>query len=172
MIEIRQTLPEDTDDLQVILNHEFRFLRSVYRPTKAGHTDKSSISRDLTRLVAILRETVAGTIQYYIDNDFMRITGLAVYEVYRRQGIARALVNHVFELAQEKGCLSVRLSTIKETGNVDIFQKLGFEVIGENTDKLCEGINGEKVTDVEMERRLTLEPSRPGCALATDQITG
>jgi hypothetical protein len=44
-----------------------------------------------------------------------------------------------------------RISTIRETGNVLIFKKLGFEVVAENPDKLFVGIHGEAVTDVEME---------------------
>lgn len=85
----------------------------------------------------------------------MRLLGLGVHEDHRRQGIARALVNRVIELAAEKRGSAVRVATIKETGDVPIFEKLGFEVAGENTDDSCEGINGEKVTDVEMEKRLT-----------------
>jgi hypothetical protein len=49
----------------------------------------------------------------------------------------------------------MRVATIKETGNVPIFESLGFKLVAENTDDLCEGINGGKVVDVEMERRLT-----------------
>ena len=154
MIEVRESLPEDADDLRIVDEHMNRSLRSVYQPTHAGYANRSRISRDLTRLVALSGGRLVGTTLYYIEDDLMRILGLGVHEAHRRQGIARSLVVRVLELAKEKGCPAVRLSTIKETGNVPIFERLGFEVVGENVDDLYEGIGGGKVTDVEMERRL------------------
>ena len=37
----------------------------------------------------------------------------------------------------------MRIATIREAGNTSVFKRLGFEIIGENTDELCEGITGE-----------------------------
>jgi ribosomal protein S18 acetylase RimI-like enzyme len=152
MLDIRKAEPQDTADLKVIIEQELRFLRSVYRPTIAGHANKSRISPHLTRLVGVFEGRVVGTVQYYVQDSFMRLTGLAVHEHYRRRGIARALVNHVLAVAKQMSCPAARLSVIKETGNIPIFERLGFEIAGESADQLCEGLNGEIVTDVIMER--------------------
>lgn len=90
----------------------------------------------------------------------MRLCGLAVHAAYRRRGVAHRLGNHAVELAIRQSCHAVRLSTIKETGNVPIFKRLGFEVVGENLDGLCEDLNGEPVTDIEMEYRSFPTPHR------------
>ena len=155
MIEIRETPPQDADEVRVIEEHANRFLRRVYRPTLAGHANRTRLSRDLTRIVACWGDKIVGTTQYYVEGGIMRLLGVAVHEDYRCQGIGRALVDRAVEWAREEGVSAVRVSTIKETGNVPIFERLGFQVIGENADDLCEGVNGEKVTDVEMEKRLT-----------------
>jgi len=152
-IQVHDARPQDADDLRIINDQMDLSLRKVYRPTQAGYANRSRISKDLTRIVAVSNGKVVGTAQHYVGDGVLRLLGLAVHEEYRRRGIARALVNRLLDLAEEKGLLAVRISTIKETSNVPIFEKLGFEVVAENHDKLFEGIHGEAVTDVEMEKR-------------------
>jgi N-acetylglutamate synthase-like GNAT family acetyltransferase len=93
--------------------------------------------------------------QYYFDKKFLRILGLGVHEDFRLKGIARSFINHIIDLANTKECFALRLFTIKGTGNVPIFERIGFEIVGEHHDGLLEGLNGEHVTDTEMELRLT-----------------
>jgi GNAT superfamily N-acetyltransferase len=88
---------------------------------------------------------------------FLRILGLGVHEDFRLKGIARSIIDHIIDLTNTKECISLRLFTIKETGNVPIFERIGFEIVSEQQDGLCEGLNGERVTDVEMELRLTTQ---------------
>lgn len=154
-MEIREFRQEDSKDLLVVKDQMKRFLRKVYRPTQAGYENRSRIEKELKRIVAISERKVIGTSQYYFDENYMRILGLTVHEDYRLKGIARSIVNHIIELANNKGCIALRLFTIKETGNVPIFERIGFKIVGEHQDGFCEGLNGERVTDIEMELRLT-----------------
>ena len=111
--------------------------------------------------IAILHEYTMIEIRQFIpESGCMRVLG--VHDEYRLRGIARSLLNRVFELAMEKECTSVGLSTIKETGNVQIFERIGFEIVGEHEEIYCEGPNGERVSDIEMEFRLTRQSSGRG----------
>jgi ribosomal protein S18 acetylase RimI-like enzyme len=153
-IFVRVARPEDEKELAIIDRQATDLLRQTYRPTQAGYANKSRISRNLKRLVAVVEGKCVGTTQYYIEVGIIRISGLAVHAAYRRRGVAHGLISHVVDLAIKQSCRAVRLSTIKETGNDSIFERLGFEIIGENMDALCEGVNGQKVTDIEMEHRI------------------
>lgn len=162
-MDIREFRQEDSNDLLIIKDQMNRFLRKVYRPTQTGYENRSRIARALKRIVAISEGKVVGTSQYYFDEKFLRILGLAVREDYRLKGLARSIINHIIDLAKNSGCIALRLSTIKETGNVPIFERIGFKIVGEHQDGLLEGLNGERVTDIEMELRLTSQCSRlPG----------
>ena len=155
MIKIRKYQSTDKEAVTVLSEQMLRFLRNYYCPTKAGLNHKSAIAPDLTRVVAILNQKIVGTTQYYPKNGMLRIISLSVHEEYKRQGIARALINHVCSVAKMRNCSAIRAATIEETGNVIIFKHLGFKVIGKNIDKLCEGINRKKVTDIELEIKLS-----------------
>lgn len=152
-ITIRTAQPHDRQALAIIDRQATDWLRQTYRPTPAGYANKDRISQNMKRLVAVAYGRCIGTTQYYIDSGYMRLCGLAVHAAYHRQGVARRLVDHVVCLAAKQSCRAVRLSTIKEAVNDLIFEHMGFEIIGEHIDALCEGVNGEKVTDIEMEYR-------------------
>jgi N-acetylglutamate synthase-like GNAT family acetyltransferase len=157
---IREFRQDDSDDLSIIQDQMNQFLRKVYRPTKAGYENRSRIERSLNRIVAISEGKVVGTSQYYFDEKILRILGLAVREDYRLKGVARSIINHITELANSSDCISMRLSTVKETGNVIIFERIGFKIVGEHQYGLLEGLNGEYVTDIEMELRLKTKRGR------------
>ena len=152
-ITIRAAQPHDRQALAIVDRQATALLRQTYRPTPAGYANKARISRNMARLVAVVQGKCVGTTQSYIEAGIMRLCGLAIHEAYHRRGIAQSLVGHVVDLAVRQSCRAVRLSTIKETGNDLIFEHMGFEIIGEHIDALCEGVNGEKVTDIEMEHR-------------------
>ena len=130
------------------------FLRKFYQPSEAAHANRKAISEKLIRLVAVVDSRVVGTVQYYPSGDALRLVGLAVLEEYRCCGIARALVNHVLCLARRLSLVCLRVSTVKETGNVPIFQKLGFGVIRETRDGFCVTPDGSSVVDVELEMKI------------------
>ena len=151
-ISVRELVPEDADGVSAIEVHMSRFLRQFYRPTQAGFANRRRISNDLTRLVAVVEGRVVGTTQYYIRCGCIHLLGLGVDERYRSRGVGRALVEHVSELAKGRNAPVVRLSTVRETGNVPIFERFGFCVAREYLDDFSIGISGDKVTNVDMER--------------------
>ena len=155
VMEIREFRKEDSEDLLIIEDQMNQFLRKIYRPTETGRENRSRIATELKRIVAIFEGKVVGTARYYFDENFLRILGLGVHEDYRLKGIARSITYHIRELANTKRCIALRLFAVKETGNVQIFERIGFRIVSEHQDGLLEGLNGERVTDIEMELRLT-----------------
>jgi len=83
-----------------------------------------------------------------------------VHPDHQRHGIARALLDHVAMLAAEAGKRALSLNTVKQTGNVSIFSRLGFVVVREtiDDDTVTENLTDEDLIDVYMEKVLG-EPS-------------
>ena len=106
-------------------------------------------------LVAFLNQVAIGTILFSIDNEILNVYGLSIHEDYRRRGFAKELGNYLLNFAKEKNLKAIRCNTMKETGNVEIFQEFGLAIINEKTSILCEGLNGEPIIDVQMELKLT-----------------
>jgi GNAT superfamily N-acetyltransferase len=80
--------------------------------------------------------------------------GLAVHEDARPKGVARAPLEHVATIAAKAGTRLLRLSTVAETGNVEVFERLGFRTVSEKEDDLVESDAWEVLTDVTMKRPL------------------
>ena len=64
-------------------------------------------------------------------NDRLHLRRLAVDAAFRRQGITRAFVEHVSERAKDAQLRALSLYTIEQTGNVPIFERLGFRRLQE-----------------------------------------
>jgi len=73
--------------------------------------------------------------------------------------VARSLVSYLVEIGKAKNVNILKLHTIKETGNVEVFRRLGFIVAAERKDVLMESNKFEELTDVEMFRQL------PACGI-------
>lgn len=100
---------------------------------------------------------IAGTLQYEFIDDRVHVRGLAVHPELRRRGVARRLVEYVAERGAGAGCRAVSLFTIRETGNAEIFQRLGFRIIRESEDSTAELVRGGRPTELYMERPLRTE---------------
>lgn len=70
--------------------------------------------------------------------------------LFRRQGVARALVEALAGLARELGLRALVAGTVKETGNVEIFVRLGFRVVSEKVDVYSVSDAYTTLTDVEL----------------------
>lgn len=160
MIEVRPERLGDGEDLAIIEGHADKVLRKTYRPTKAGLRNNRRILKRTHRLMACANDKVVGTVQYYLENDGLRLLGLAVHRDFRRQGIARVLVEYVCRLSKQYKFSALGLSTIKETGNIAVFERLGFQIVAEHSDGLVESVDGQPLTDVEMKRFLTWKTAR------------
>jgi len=106
------------------------------------------------RVVAIDGDSIAGTVEYAIEGERLHAIGLHVLDTHRRRGVARCLVDALAAIATRAGVRTLSVYTIRETGNVAVFERLGFAVIAETVadDVIAEA--HERLTEVYMERSL------------------
>jgi ribosomal protein S18 acetylase RimI-like enzyme len=154
MITIRPDRPEDQPDIQAVEAAATATLRQTYRPNQRALANKARLGRQLRRIVAIVEGHVIGTVQYYMENRSVRVIGLGVHPDFRRRGVARALLGFLEEIGKKEGATHLHLYTVKQTGNVEVFEHLGFTVIAEREDEYSESNRYQKLIDVEMEKRL------------------
>jgi len=157
-ISVRLARPEDENALQRVGEEAFAAVRRLYRPGPAALENLSKIAPVLERLVADDNGQVVGTVRYGTFNDCLRVIGLGVVPQFQRRGIARALVEELARLAKEKGCRALALYTITKTGNVPVFERLGFHVVSECPDEYFVSADGEPLTEAYMERSVA-QPS-------------
>jgi len=151
MIGVSIATAEDITPAKAIAKAAFSELRSVYSPTQ---TAISNQPKNTAYVVAKIGQTVVGTLQYFDEGDRIYLFDVAVDPKYRRQGIARNLIEFVSDTARSLGHKIISTRTIKETGNVEIFERLGFRIVGEETAKWCFSDSYPTLHDVYLERPL------------------
>ena len=150
MIEIRKQIDPDADAVKSIIAAATDELRSVYRPIKTKVQNKTEKP---IKIVAIIKEKVVGSAEYLICENNILVRGLAVPPGCRRQGVARTVIEHVILVAQKKDKTELVLSTIKETGNTNVFLHMGFTIVSEAISEIFESVQGEQVTLVNMSKK-------------------
>ncbi len=165
MITVRPEMNKDTADLQNVIDSAVATLRQTYRPTQRAIDNKTQKTLNCQRLVATIEDQVVGSVQYFLDPPCVGVIGLDVHTDYRKKGVARSLISRIKEIGMSKKAIGIKLHTIKETGNIRIFKRLGFKVVSERIDGLFESDRFDTLTDVEMVMALTV--NKP-----VDQVTG
>jgi len=159
MIIVRPEEVNDYVEIEKVRAAAITTLRETYRPGKHALENKIQLRAHLQGLVAVSDDCVVGTVQYYFQDQSLKIIGLGVHPDFRRRGVARNLVSYLAEIGKTKNVNDLKLHTIKETGNVEVFKRLGFIVAVERKDVLMESSKFEELTDVEMVREL------PACGI-------
>ena len=85
-----------------------------------------------------------------MDGESIRIIGLGVLAGFRRAGVARALVDSLADLASTLGLKGLVARTVRETGNVAVFERLGFRAVSEGPDEYSESDVYPELSDVEL----------------------
>jgi GNAT superfamily N-acetyltransferase len=131
-------------------------LRRVYRPTAKARAAGMPAARARRQFVCESGGRVAGAVQCELRERALHLIGLFVHPDLRRRGVARAMVDHLADIASAAGKTALSLHTVRQTGNVPICQRLGFRVVRESLcdPELDESVTGESLTDVYMERPL------------------
>ncbi|HTL32777.1 MAG TPA: GNAT family N-acetyltransferase [Kofleriaceae bacterium] len=143
---IRPAVAADEPGIAAVAESALAVLRRIYRPTPAAIARKHE-QRKLPRLVAVAGTEIVGTVEYALAEDRLHLMSLFVLASHRRQGVARALVD---ELAKLAGTRPLSLNTVRETGNVAVFERLGFSTVRE---EVTHDLVGESVLhDVYMTR--------------------
>ena len=106
-------------------------------------------------------DTVIGVAEYITQEVDLYVQGVAVLPTHRRRGVARTLLGHITTLAIDFGLPALSVVTIKETGNLEIFESLGFIVVEERTSDRFVGIQGQPVTEVVLRRNEVIQQMDP-----------
>jgi ribosomal protein S18 acetylase RimI-like enzyme len=154
MITVRTERVGDQQGIQDVSAATMAILRQVYRPNQRALDNKGRLGECLQTLVAVSDDQVVGTVQYYLQDQSVRVIGLGVYPGYQRKGVARSLFLHLQEIGIREKASHLRLHTIKETGNVEVFRHLGFTVVAERETAFFESDTFEQLIEVEMEMAL------------------
>jgi len=153
-ITIRECSHSELTEALVVLKLAFDTVRSIYHPTGKIAKGQADRAREGTRLIALINQQIAGTVQLANHQNHAHVIGLAVHPAFRQQGIARQLIQHSLQYAREWNHDTIVLETIKETGNIPLFEKLGFQVSHERITDDFASKQFERLHEVRMELRL------------------
>jgi GNAT superfamily N-acetyltransferase len=149
-IVIREFTSADEEDVQLVSKEALATLRKFYAPSATAKkigSESSSI-----RLVAIYEDRIIGTVIYEEDSTSLYFGGLGVLEDYRRKGVLRILVERLEQIAKRGNFQKLTCATMIETGNVPIFEKLGFQVVSSEITNKFVSPAGQPVTEVRLEK--------------------
>ena len=151
-ITSREASATDTADVDNVFNEAFKPLRSIYRPTGDAIAHQAERAKEGTRLVAEVKGRIVGTVQFVVHKRHVHVIGLAVRPDFQRMGVARRMIEWIVDQTPSLGHNVVALDTIKETGNVPLFERIGFRVVHEQVATWCVSDDYAEVHDVKMER--------------------
>jgi len=149
---VRPATSSDRSELDKVSTSAIATLRKTYRPTRHAVAQRRSSEQELKQLVATHDERVVGSVEYRLDKDRLHFLSLFVHHEYRRQGVARCLVEQLVVLARQAGIDQLTAYTIKETGAWRAFERLGFGVIREEATDLYESDESPHMTEVYLRR--------------------
>lgn len=153
-ITIRNATADDADDVVAVFEAAFAPLRSIYRPTGQVAARQADRPTEGTRLVAEFNGQIVATVQFDSHKKHVHVIGLAVHPDFQRMRIARRLIDWIVDHASTLGHNLVVLATIKETGNVPLFEKLGFRVFQEDVTTCFVSEEYPELHEVKMERNV------------------
>jgi GNAT superfamily N-acetyltransferase len=125
-ITVRTANPEDEPDIAEVNRLVTADLRKVYRPTPRANALRSSIDSELVRL----------------------------HPDFRRRWVATALIQTLEQIARETSSKIIRLHTVRESGNVTIFERLGFAIESQDPTSLCESDLHSTLHEVAMSKEV------------------
>ena len=173
-VEVRHAGPPDRLQVSRVRAKTVEILRRTYRPAPDAYgTREARGARGPDRppgriLVAVVADTIVGTVEYSLRGDHVHLRDLGVLERQQRCGIARRLVDAISAEAAVCAVPKLSLETIAETGNVAIFERLGFHVVERtHTDRFISP-RFDRLTLVRMERPVSRGVSRAEPAARPD----
>ena len=153
MIETRLASPSDVADVQTIIDAAFATVREVYRPKPDATPTSENAGLKTETFVVSMDGEIKGSVCFYSQAKALQISQLAVVPEFRKRGVARALLQAANQAATKRGATELRLNTIQETGNVAIFQRLGFTIHSTTKATWCISDRFEQLNDVLMTQR-------------------
>jgi GNAT superfamily N-acetyltransferase len=152
-VTVRDAQAADASIAAAVMSAATAQLRRVYRPNQQA-VARARAAKEIRWLLAMDGAAAVGALRYVIECDGLHL-GLGVRPEHQRKGVAKALVDFLAAKALSMSLPKLSLYAIKETGNVPIFERLGFTVIREQSAEGIQSVTGCALTDVYMERALS-----------------
>ncbi|QUJ66195.1 GNAT family N-acetyltransferase [Photobacterium sp. GJ3] len=132
----------------------FDELRQFYRPTEVAVSNKNSVKSSKWSCFGFhVNGCLVGVVEAKLVGSELQLSSLAVAASFRKKGVARSLVQ--FLGTYYKLIHSVSVWCVEETGNVTIFEALGFHVAQRFESDLFILADGSKATEVQLKRKVT-----------------
>ena len=149
-----ERLPSTDPSLMALSNTVFAELRSIYRPTMLAQQNKMASTDDWTYFGYYSEQQLVAVVSVKLSGDTLHLSALAVASTSRRKGVARHLISKVKQMFPHASQISVWC--VEQTGNVNVFESLGFKVVERIESDYFELTNtsGEKAIEVRLERKL------------------
>jgi ribosomal protein S18 acetylase RimI-like enzyme len=147
VIVVHAATENDISAARRLAEQVFAELRRFYLPKLTA-----SVADSANCVVAETVGRVVGTVLFASESDRLHLWGLAVDPGCRRKGVARALLANLGDTAMAAGLRALSLHTIQQTGNVAVFERLGFHVIRNEPATWALSPSGESLIEVLMEK--------------------
>ena len=151
---VREATDSDAAELKSVSESAIATLRETYRPTAEAIAHRDSIVEALSQLVGVIDDKVVGSMEYRVEDDRVHFLSLFVHEDYRRRGVGRCLVDELGRIGKHLGLRCLSAYTVTQTGNPEVFRRMGFNIVSEEQADLYESDRFEGLTEVYMERSI------------------
>lgn len=148
--EIRQATTSDSAQIAEVFHAAFAPLRTLYVPSREA-ADRQVQLCGAMRIVAGISGRIVGTVEVDRRRQNLHLVGFAVDPDFQGLGIGRAVVNWI---EAHFTAHAIELATIRETGNVPVFERMGFDVVTEKVADWCVSTRFECLHEVTMAKTL------------------
>ncbi|HAS6281742.1 GNAT family N-acetyltransferase [Vibrio vulnificus] len=131
----------------------FDELRQVYRPTEVAVSNKNSAKSEWSCFGFHVDEVLVGVVEAKQVGSELQLSSLAVAPSFRQKGVARKLID--FVVTQFKSINSVSVWCVEQTGNVAVFEALGFNVVQRFDSDFFILSDGSKAVEVQLKQKVT-----------------
>lgn len=137
------------DTAHKALQHScFQALRNVYTPRQTAHQIQKSRTDNHQAFGALILGTLVGSLEAQFDGHSVSIRSVAVDHQYRKQGIAGKMIKAA--MGSYASAQSISLWCVEQTGNVSVFEKIGFTITQRIESDILILTNGSPVIEVQM----------------------
>lgn len=133
-ITLHTAAEADTQQVLALILDAFEEYRAVLNPPSGAHRETAETIRKKIieggGFIAYVSDQAAGCVLYEPEADALYLGRLAVLPDYRKQGVARALIEAVEKRARELNLPKVTLGVrVQLPGNRAFFERLGFQIV-------------------------------------------
>lgn len=148
---VRQSTEHDLKNLQPVNSSAKETLRKFYQRIESIQQLEDFPT---TLIVAEINGQLVGRCEYRIISNELYFLSLGVLGSYRKQGVLRKMFEFLESIAAREICKKITCETIEETGNREIFEKLGMIVVSKRQSMKYVAPDGSPVCELFMEKTL------------------